>query len=75
MISIKVTILNEYKLSRVQKQIKTISNIEGRFRILNKKDAWGSGGRESYDLDEFSEIAEKEYRKIPKRKTGKLGVK
>lgn len=71
----KITILNEYKLPRVQKQIKTISNLEGRSRILNQKNAWRFGPRESYDLVELSEITKKEYRKIPKRKTGTLGVK
>ena len=59
----------------MQKQIKTISNLEGRSRILNKKNARGFGPRESYDVVELSEITKKEYRKIPKRKTGTLGLK
>lgn len=75
MISITITILNDYKLPRLQKQRKAISNIEDRSRILNQKDARRFGARKSHDLDELSEIAEKDIRKIPKRKRGTLGIK
>lgn len=75
LISILLTIPYEYKLSRVQKQTKAISNIEGRFRILNKKNALGFSIRKSHALVELSEITEKEYRKISKGKARKIGIK